>query len=216
MALPSAALLRALPPPTKFDALSSLAAHPAYATDASCVDVACPPHGWVWIPPSPAVPANAVASTAPTSGVRASTTTKAPTTYGGFSGVPKAAASSVASSALPSAARPKFSTGAVARVAASTTEAVTAAATASSSPAAVNVFKKPGAVSPAAASGGTAAVFKRPGAAAAQEAPLPPPPPPPPPKAELPEGWISANDDNGDEYFFNTITGESSWDVPSA
>jgi len=44
---------------------------------------------------------------------------------------------------------------------------------------------------------------------------LPPPPPPPPPRSALPAGWETHEDDSsGAIYFFNSLTGETTWERP--
>jgi len=69
----------------------------------------------------------------------------------------------------------------------------------------------------AAAAGAAAAAPAR--AAAAAPAPASPAAadaPPPDAPGALPDGWVEAQDEEGDTYFFNGTTGESSWERPSA
>mmetsp|Transcript_26833 Transcript_26833/g.68289 ORF Transcript_26833/g.68289 Transcript_26833/m.68289 type:complete len:161 (-) Transcript_26833:239-721(-) len=45
--------------------------------------------------------------------------------------------------------------------------------------------------------------------------PAPAPPPPPPPRSALPAGWETHEDDSsGAIYFFNSLTGETTWERP--
>ncbi len=202
--LPSASLMKALPAVTNVASLTDL----PYLSDVyePLPDLPQPPDGFVWIPPAPVVPAAS-------SGGKFKTVST-----GGFNGNSSSAASPVKSFSGPNRSFVPMTSGNAtagrsfgASAGASSGGGATVSSLASRAGASAAASAPP-VVSTPSSSG---SMFKKPVAATAQAAAAPPPPPPPPPAASLPEGWMACKDEQGAEYYYNTNTGESTWELPA-
>ena len=192
---PSLTLLKSLPPVVNVTSLDDV---PFLSEETlSAPELLTPPAGFIWLPPAP-TPTTAAVGGYKSTIKSGATTTAAPKNFAGGTG---------GRSFVPMS----FASGGNSRVTTATASA--AGLSPGNNNNNTNNSSSNGATSPSSSTGGS--MFKRPTTTTTTTTPSAIlPPPPPPPTNELPDGWVSAKDESGSTYYYNSVSGESTWEIP--